>query len=364
LILNKTEVRLPDLFDRSILSLKGDIQISCFKDAEERSMEPFLFLNALHKLKLALNDQIRLAPPALIIEAKDIVLIGNGLIFDSKGRRIAAHQSFTEVGRYDVPANERLLIDTTHGYRLIPEVKIRLIEDDVAIISQTGQAVYGHWLVDILPRMVLMETIGFCGKYVFHTGLLPFAKQLLEILDIPISRIITYNPSLEALRFCSALIPGPLRLKSAFSSVAKITFDRLKKQENIDVTKKIFISRNKWSKNNQTITNRNELENIASSYGFDIVNPQNLTVSEQATLFASASVLAGEYGSGMHNSIFSTSSCRVLVFQSQAIPFFVQAGLCNLIGQSVGFVFGTPKDDKRIFSIDPKHAEYAFSQIA
>jgi capsular polysaccharide biosynthesis protein len=362
--INKQLVVFSSWFDNQGLSIESnDVQVRYHSDAEKRVVEPFLFLRSGDQIKNQFQEHTEQAPPALVIEAQKITLIGHGLVVDAEGRRIVSHQSVTEMGRFNHIFNTRLLLDDGDGYRIIPNLKHRVVDGDVAIISQAGQGVYGHWLVDILPRIAFMESLGFTGKYVLHEPIAVFAKELLMMLGIKSRRVLTYNPNKEALYFPHAQIPGSLRFKSAFSKNTLPLVERLANNA-IVPRRKIYISRAGLNERNQTITNRAELENIAASYGFEIVQPERLSISDQASLFASAAVLAGEYGSGMHNSIFSHGSCKVLVFQPRSTPFFVQAGLCNVMGQPVGFVFGKPEGKGRIFSIDSKDAEYAFKEVS
>lgn len=363
MILKTNAVRIRNQFDKlTLLKESDDFRIKFYEDSEERHIEPFLFINADEDIRKDFNEKTKVAPPSFVIEVENFSLFGYGLIVDSKGFLIARAHNFPSIGRFDLPNNLKLLISHGNEFRTIPDIKFRVIKDDVAIISQAGQGVYGHWLVDILPRIGLMESVGFKGKFVLYEPIPDFAKQLLELFNIPLSRIVTYQPRTEGLVFTKAFIPSSLRFKGAFSKKMLHSIERFSKTKALAGGRKIFISRSKYKKN-QIVTNRKEIEAIAIRHGFEIVYPEKLTISQQFSLFGSARILAGEYGSGMHNSIFCNSSCKVLVFQSKTTPVFLQAGLSDVIGQPIGYVFGKSEGENRVFSIDSENAEYAFSQL-
>jgi capsular polysaccharide biosynthesis protein len=159
------------------------------------------------------------------------------------------------------------------------------------------------------------------------------------------------------------MVPGPLRIEGAMSSLVIEAVKRLSRNPASPPEKKLYLSRKKWGAR-QKFLNRAEIEALAVDFGYEIVYPEELKISDRALIFSQAAVLAGEYGSGMHNSIFAPASCRVLVFQSGAMSHFIQAGLSQAIGQPVGFVFGpADSDDFRTFSISPLHARQAFKSL-
>ena len=71
-----------------------------------------------------------------------------------------------------------------------------------------------------------------------------------------------------------------------------------------------------------------------------VVSPQTMSLDDQVAIFGEASHIAGEYGSGLHSSIFSLPGTRVLSLQSEAVNQFVQAGLGAVLTQPTGFALG------------------------
>jgi len=258
--INKKLIFLSDLFGIQNPAFQSDdITIKYYRDAEKLTINPFLFLKGKHNLLSQLHITTEQSPPELVIEAKNVTLIGHGLVIDAQGRRIVSHSANSEMGRLQHQSNAKLLIDAGEHYAISPALKYRRIDEEVAIISQAGQLVYGHWLVDILPKIAFMESIGFTGRYVLHEPIPDFSKELLKLLAIPLNRIISYNPNLVALYFPKALIPGSLRYRSAFSKGMAGYIKRMSKHAQPAGNKKLFISRAKLRNKNRVLANSHEL---------------------------------------------------------------------------------------------------------
>ena len=58
------------------------------------------------------------------------------------------------------------------------------------------------------------------------------------------------------------------------------------------------------------------MEQMAISRGFEIVQPETLSFSDQVELFRSAGCILGEHGSGMHGAVFADPQSIVAVVRS------------------------------------------------
>lgn len=144
-----------------------------------------ILINGSEFLAKTLQAYTKRAPPAIVFTAKDISIAGHGLMIDSVGQRISSHGGITETGRMDHPFNAKLMSMKKDDYISGTNIVHRHIEiGDFAILSQAGQGVYGHWLIDILPRLALIEAMGFNGKYVFHEPIPDFGHELLKIFQL------------------------------------------------------------------------------------------------------------------------------------------------------------------------------------
>ena len=364
--INKSRVKVDapfDLFKNFPANKIQGVNVVCISPAEDVIVRPFVFINGSESIKKSLESKVKNSPPVFIYSVDDVKIFGHGLIVDFDGDRIFDHRAIPEVGRLDHGFNKKILIEKDKIFESKSELIKKNLDEKVeyAVLSQAGQGVYGHWLVDILPRLALMESCGFDGRYVLHEPIPRFGWELIDEFGIKRNRFISFDPENEFISIKKAWIPGGVRAGNSFSRVSLLAFQRVRKYSiNHSLPKKIYVSRANFRGKNQIIENRFLLENLAVKNGFKIIHPEEKSISEQIQIFSSAQFIAGEYGSAMHNSIFSPSSSKILVLQSSEHLHFIQAGLCHVIGQSIGFVFGDAEKNSRNFSVNLSDAATAF----
>lgn len=364
--INKTQAKIDTpfaLFKNFSVKKTHGVEVFCVSPPEDVVISPFVFINGSQNIKKSLESKVKNSPPVFIYSADEVKLFGHGLIVDSDENRIFDHRAIPEVGRLGHGFNKEILIEKDRSFEFKSRLAKKNLDEEVdyAILSQAGQGVYGHWLVDILPRLALMESCGFDGRYILHEPIPRFGWDLIDEFGVKKNRFISFDPRNQFISIRKAWIPGSVRSGNSFSRVSLFAFQRARKYSvNHSLQKKIYVSRANFRGKNQIIENRFLLEDLAVKNDFEIIHPEKKSISEQIQIFSSAEFVAGEYGSAMHNSIFSPSSCKVLIFQSSEHPHFMQAGLCNVLGQSIGFVFGNAEKNSRNFSVNLSDAEAAF----
>ena len=218
------------------------------------------------------------------------------------------------------------------------------------ILPGAAYNIYGHWLIDFIPRLFNLVRVSLdptICRYLVPSNLPAFALEWLNILGIPDYNIRHYDPSAHAIQLERAFLPmglrGASRVNPMMSQVAKWVLSRvLSGEADTDVRgRRIFVSRSSWSNATRVLTNEEELSAIAQGLGFEIVYPERLSILEQVRLFASADIIVGDYGSALHNAIFSRSGTMVIAFRgTEGHPGFLQSGLCEVLGQDLAYIFG------------------------
>jgi capsular polysaccharide biosynthesis protein len=194
--------------------------------------------------------------------------------------------------------------------------------------------------------------------YVLPWDLPAFAIDLLHLLGIPNSRILRHDHDNEQLQFDEIVLPTVLRnanrLHSCFAAATEFWTSMLAFGKALPSTQsRLFVSR-AGATSNRTLLNRSALEGIAVSQGFNLVYPEKLSIPEQIQLFRGAVQIVGEYGSALHNTMFSQSAaiCVALRGTSHA-PGFIQSSLARAFDQGIGYVFAPT----------PEHADEANFEI-
>ena len=275
---------------------------------------------------------------------KPMVLGQTAIINDGEFLELP-YLNFCETSRFNAPENITLVEEFGDEAVTLNMPSDRLhIAGACAVLVQQGEGVWGHWLVDVLPRIKMVRELLPDVVIAISEGP-AWALDLLRHAGIDLGRVVRYEPRRTVLTADRIFMPSFVRFANGFSPLAANVFrSRARAEENRN--RKLYVTRS-VTRFGSTVLNNCEIESLFVRRGFEVVSPERLTVAQQVALFAQARQLVGEYGSGMHNSIFSGPGTRVLSLQSESVNQFVQAGIGGVLGQPTGFVFGQCKPAER-----------------
>jgi capsular polysaccharide biosynthesis protein len=101
-------------------------------------------------------------------------------------------------------------------------------------------------------------------------------------------------------------------------------------------------------------------------YGFTIIRPDKLDFKEQVNLFKSATHIAGPYGSGLHNIIFSLipDKVKLLILASSLDPLRSYYSLERCYGRALYVICGhaTTNQSNSPWKISLKEVEAGLKQ--
>jgi capsular polysaccharide biosynthesis protein len=127
---------------------------------------------------------------------------------------------------------------------------------------------------------------------------------------------------------------------------------------NVPAPERLFLSRG-HAPSGRHLTNRAQVECIAQQRGYTVVHPEKLSLVQQVSLFAGARIVAGEYGSALHGSVYSRPGTITVALRGTARhPSFIQSGVAQSLGQQIGYVLGeTTGDVEQRFTVQPDDLE-------
>ena len=224
----------------------------------------------------------------------------------------------------------------------------RRVEGQIVSLSGPGSHIYGHWLIDILPRLFVLLSCGYdlgMLRYAVPARLPAFCHVYLELLGINHDQLVVYDQNVELLEVEELLLPTNLRYGSQIHPLMVEVFSFLRQRIIIEPTspfpgrgRRLFISR-QGGEPSRTLQNRERIESIAIDAGYDVISPETLTIRDQVALFSSATEIDGEYGSGLHGSVFAPPGAVVVALRgSSHHPGFIQSGLGQVFRQPTGYV--------------------------
>lgn len=208
---------------------------------------------------------------------------------------------------------------------------------------------YGHWLFDFLPIVYMVQrfTKGPV-KWIVPSVMTPWMKDLLDLFSIGPDQQVLYDPETEYITTENLIFVTCLHYGWFLHPMINSLIDQIFENSGIRLEKPhrtVFVSRARWGSSRQLV-NYEEVESLFEEKGFTIIYPESLSPLEQIELFSQAKIVAGETGAGMNNTLFSPSSCDVLLLQSNARHYFNQAAICDVRGQRIAYVFGDSLDHK------------------
>jgi capsular polysaccharide biosynthesis protein len=176
----------------------------------------------------------------------------------------------------------------------------------------------------MMPRLAIMKfiiqhSVQNC-KYLVDANSPSWLRRILfQCFAIDTNQIEFFDPTKERVQLIQGIIPS-LTIQSRMHPINAVLFDLIAlhsgaETHNTGVTK-LFISRRILGDDSNTggrsCANEGMLCQIAAEeFGYTIVAPETFPWKDQIQLFRSARMVAGLFGSALHNTIFSRAGTRV-----------------------------------------------------
>jgi O-antigen biosynthesis protein WbqL len=200
------------------------------------------------------------------------------------------------------------------------EVELVKVSDVCGVVIHPN-LIYGHFLLECLPKLYLLSLLRDLGVR-FQLPLsscIPDWVRALVALYVDESDILYYDKDRQYISASSFIIPSMLHTEHnfhpAFNLMVADTLRRAgitPRQREPGSAVRIYLSRRKFRSGWHKLRNEDEVEQVMERLGFAIVHPQLLSIREQLRLMASADVIAGEYGSALHNAMFSRAGTKII----------------------------------------------------
>jgi hypothetical protein len=231
---------------------------------------------------------------------------------------------------------------------------------DLGCLLMANDKNYGHWLSEHVHKLRAVE------RYEEATGRRPtlileedpptWKREYLEIFGYDESDWIEWD--VETMRverlvlpsFPNYTVPGCEWLRERVLVEAADVDDQ-------EFSSRVFISRRKAAK--KRIKNRDEVLDVLERFGFEKYVLEDMSVREQAALFANAEYVVAPTGSGLHNVVYGEDlSILELVPHKRGNEWY---RLSQLLGFKHEHLFGSPAADNPMgrnhFTVSPEKLE-------
>ena len=248
-----------------------------------------------------------------------------------------------------------------HLFRRLKLPRPYRLEGRICAILEPQADTYGHWLLDFVPRFAraksLLDQRGERVRYLIEYRARPHERELLAALGLTESDIEARQPG----RRYDAdywFLPSPTSRSAMNLSLESITALRALFPAPIPASptrRRLYLSRS--HDRFRRVLNEPEVVRCLESRGFEVVNPGDFTLLEQARLFASAEVVVSVISSGLANMIFLPPQSVVIEIFPQDFFMPIQWFLADLCGLRYYYFFANGSQPAAIEGIGNRHAD-------
>lgn len=240
--------------------------------------------------------------PSQLLQLDDVTALANGWLYQ---KLTLLKDSFIFV---KVPSQSRQI--KTIPKRIIAGLSAEKIDKGAWITDNWSQN-YFHWLTDAIPRLYLAKqydpNINLILPSFFQS--ISYTRESLEPFKLGSVRIIPEDRAVFVKNF---QFPTYSALTGNYNENVIRAVGATYRQHfgaSASAGRRIYISRSKAPVRN--VLNENEIIPILARHGFEIVQCENMSFSEQVKLFSEASMMAGPHGAGLVNMMFMHPGAKI-----------------------------------------------------
>ena len=249
---------------------------------------------------------VKTAMSSVVVSVDDAMVYGSVLYAQPSDARAIVYETYRPNDRPAVAIAPPMLLDANAPFDFDDDA-------DYLFVASAGSANYGHFLVDDAPRLkacamlrarssdrrivVVMSSFGAGINAVRKDAVLALAGTPVDVLFLDSTRVY---------RFRRLYYPSPCSVHPIEKNPAALDFVAETLAADISLAPlmptKLFIARK--AVDGRSLLNLPELVARLVDRGFELVHPEDLTFIEQVTRFACASVVVGQMGAAMTNTMF------------------------------------------------------------
>lgn len=191
-------------------------------------------------------------------------------------------------------------------------------EIDLAVLLSSQWSHFGHFITEHLLKLRCIEELDLKSKIslLIEKKAPVWKYEILNIMGYESSQIIELNNNLLVRNL---VVPSyPLPTKENFGWLRENLMRAIPSARCIS-KRKLFLSREKLASNERKIVNRDEIYDLVSSYGYEIIYPEQMPISDQIDLFGNAEVIMGPHGSAF-SMMFLGNHLKVCEFFGKSMP--------------------------------------------
>jgi hypothetical protein len=188
------------------------------------------------------------------------------------------------------------------------------VDGRLGVLACRGDVSYYHFLLDVLPRLEILDTAGIPAPDRWYVPLQHgYQRELLEAAGLPLGEGMVDAHRHQHVRAEGLLVPGlpDADLKTPAWAVAFIR-ERLRDASLDRIPgRRIYVTRGR-ERHNRTVRNEHEILALLSKRRFEVIDPGQLPVAEQIRAFAEAEWIVAPHGAALANLAFASAGASVV----------------------------------------------------
>jgi capsular polysaccharide biosynthesis protein len=217
---------------------------------------------------------------------------------------------------------------------------------------------FGHFLLEGLSRWwflaLLPESVRAQLRFVLYDDrpLPPWQLEMLECLGVAADRLLYLT---EPMRFERMIVPSmAYHLHRGAASAQHDTWERIGRAfDRGRGPARVYLSRSHHGRNH-VLVNEEQVEHRFQAYGFTVLYPEEMSISDQLAAVRHARLIAGSAGSAMYLSAFARRGVRKLIISPRYFTFRDDQLISYLRGEQLAYVL-CPQDSG---DWHPRDADY------
>jgi capsular polysaccharide biosynthesis protein len=252
--------------------------------------------------------------PVTFYHLKDVFVCAEGLVFDRD------YRLFRSTLTQHPPRQVAEALQTLRARRSSGNVPTHA--GPVLLCKKIGSFNYGHWMLEMLPRVLLArENLGITGlRFLVHELEGPMRGVIAESLHIAgVAAKDVLRTGNEPHFFSDLIIVDGLSEHGLYMSpLCVATLERFAARVRTGPSERIFVTRRsaRWRR----FRNEEQLHDIAQRAGYSLVDPGEMPVAQQIMVFKGARRIAGITGAGVSNIAFSAPGAAARLFVPRSMP--------------------------------------------
>lgn len=252
----------------------------------------------------AVNQRV---PEARLLDAPNITILGyDSWPFTSDGRAIV--DLWDQQGALSERDRLELMGRPSNDHR----TSRQHLKGTTVLLNQVVAGNYYHFVHQIMPRLALVARkirLDTVDHFVLPQNVTGFMRAWLALVGIDEDRIRPMSPDgYTCDRVIATSNPGPHNVAPSWS----IEYLRgvVPEAPGGDVPRRVFLSRQDAPA--RKLLNHDQIEDLLKAFGFELVLPGSLSISEQAALFRHAETIVSVHGAALANLVFAHPQLKLI----------------------------------------------------